>query len=211
MERAVESGFGTVKLKMGRDVGRELEFLGAMVEAWPKLKWRLDFNERLEPEEADRFFGGMAAEWKMAVEFVEDPCPYSAGVWRELFRKHRVNLAVDREAGPDCPGAGVVVVKPALDEPFPLGEGALRQMQRVVVTGYMEHPVGQAFAAWEAARLGLQFPGLVGVCGLQTHHLFEEDEFVEMLGPWSPEFRVPGGTGLGFDDQLEALPWTRLY
>ena len=43
--------------------------------------------------------------------------------------------------------------------------------QRVVLTSYMDHPLGQTFAAWEAARLGLQFPGLVGVCGLQTHHL----------------------------------------
>jgi O-succinylbenzoate synthase len=75
----------------------------------------------------------------------------------------------------------------------------------------MDHPVGQAFAAWEAARLELQFPGLVGICGLQTHHLFESNEFAEALGPWSPEFKAPDGIGLGFDDLLAAQPWTRLY
>ena len=73
------------------------------------------------------------------------------------------------------------------------------------------HPVGQAFAAWEAGRLNLQLPGAVGVSGLQTHHLFEPDAFSEMLGNWSPSFSVPGGTGIGFDDLLGALPWTRLY
>jgi O-succinylbenzoate synthase len=80
----------------------------------------------------------------------------------------------------------------------------------VVLTSYMDHPLGQAFAAWEAARLALQFPGLVGICGLQTHHLFEPDGFVELLGPWSPQFQAPPGTGLGFDDLLAALPWTPL-
>ena len=104
-----------------------------------------------------------------------------------------------------------MVIKPAIDEPFLLAEAALHHRQRVVLTSYMDHPVGQTFAAWEAARLGLQFPGLPGVCGLQTHHLFEPDEFTEMLGPWSPAFQVPAGYGLGFDDLLEALPWTRLY
>ena len=107
--------------------------------------------------------------------------------------------------------AGQHVRSVYLGEEGLLAEAALQHQQRVVVTSYMEHPVGQAFAAWEAARLGLQFPGLVGLCGLQTHHLFEPDEFSEMLGPWSPSFQVPAGYGLGFDDLLEALPWTRLY
>jgi O-succinylbenzoate synthase len=92
-----------------------------------------------------------------------------------------------------------------------LAEAAIAHRQRVVLTGYMDHPLGQAFAAWEAARLELQFPGITGVCGLQTHHLFQDDGFTEELGPWSPAFKAPGGTGLGFDDLLEALPWTRLY
>ena len=104
-----------------------------------------------------------------------------------------------------------MVIKPAVDEPFLLGEAALSHQQRVILTSYMDHPIGQTFAAWEAARLELQFPGLVGLCGLQTHHLFEPNEFSEALGPWSPDFTPPAGTGLGFDDFLDAQPWTRLY
>lgn len=211
VERAVEAGFEVVKLKLGRDVAKEAGFLMEMAAAWPKLRWRLDFNEAPDPGEAGRFLAGLSPVLRMAVDFVEDPCPYSEGVWSALFKQHRVKLAVDREAGPDSPGAQVLVVKPAVDEPFPLAEGALRNMQRVVLTSYMDHPLGQAFAAWEAARLEVQFPGLAGVCGLQTHHLFEADGFSEQLGPWSPSFTVPAGTGLGFDDELEALPWTRLY
>jgi O-succinylbenzoate synthase len=209
--RAVEVGFTTIKLKVGRNAAAEIRFLDEMSVEYPQLKWRLDFNEALEPETAAAFLTGLAEKTRAAIDFAEDPCPYSESAWTALHRQTRVKLAVDREAAPLSSAAQVMVIKPAVDEPFLLAEAALQHGQRVVLTGYMDHPVGQTFAAWEAARLGLQFPGLVGLCGLQTHHLFEPDEFTEMLGPWSPVFQAPDGHGLGFDDLLEALPWTRLY
>ncbi len=208
---AVHAGFTTVKIKAGRDLTGEAKFLDEMTAEYPQLKWRLDFNESLTPDDATAFLLGLAEKTRAAIDFVEDPCPYSESAWKELRKTTRLKLAVDREAAPLSSAAQVMVVKPAIDEPFLLGEAAMAHNQRVVVTSYMDHPVGQAFAAWEAARLGLQFPGLVGTCGLQTHHLFEPNEFTEALGPWSPAFKVPDGTGLGFDDLLDALPWTRLY
>lgn len=208
---AVEAGFTTVKLKAGRDLEKEAAFLKDMVAEYPALKWRLDFNETLEPEQAADFLTGLGEKVRGAIDFVEDPCPYSESAWKELWRKTRVKLAVDREAAPQASAAQVMVIKPAIDEPFLLGESAIGHSQRVVMTSYMDHPVGQAFAAWEGARLELQFPGLVAVCGLQTHHLFEPDEFSEALGPWSPDFKIPDGLGLGFDELLDAQPWTRLY
>lgn len=208
---AVEAGFTTVKLKAGRDLIREIQFLTSMVTEFPSLKWRLDFNESLTYEQATDFLLGLDEVTRFAIDFIEDPCPYSDSSWRELVKKTRLKFAVDREAAPLTAAAQVMVIKPAVDEPFLLGETAVAQNQRVVMTSYMDHPVGQAFAAWEAARLELQFPGLVGLCGLQTHHLFETDEFMETLGDWSPEFKVPEGTGLGFNELLDSLPWTKLY
>lgn len=208
---AVEVGFTHVKLKFGRDLAAEACFLEEMVSEFPVLRWRLDFNESLEPAEAETFLCGLGEKARLAIDYVEDPCPYSDAVWSGLRERARVPLAVDREAAPMSSAARVMVIKPAVDEPFLLAEAAQRHQQQVVVTSYMDHPVGQAFAAWEAARLGLQFPGLVGICGVQTHHLFEPDAFTELLGPWSPVFQPPAGNGLGFDDLLDALPWTRLY
>ena len=208
---AVEVGFTTVKLKTGRDLVAEAKFLETMALEFPVLKWRLDFNESLTPEQASNFLLALTDQTQAAIDFVEDPCPYSDAAWTELRRLTRVNLAVDLEAAPLTAAAQVMVIKPAIDEPFLLGEAAIRHNQRVVLTSYMDHPLGQAFAAWEAARLELQFPGLTGLCGLQTHHLFEPDAFTEALGPWSPDFKIPEGTGLGFNDLLDALPWTRLY
>lgn len=208
---AVEAGFTTIKLKCGRDLTREGSFLEDMAAEYSALQWRLDFNESLEPEQAGEFLMGLTEKARASIDFIEDPCPYSETGWKELRRKTRLKFAVDREAAPLSSAAQVMVIKPAIDEPFLLGESAISHGQRVVMTSYMDHPVGQAFAAWEAARLELQFPGLVGICGLQTHHLFEPGEFTETLGPWSPDFKIPEGHGLGFDDLLAAQPWTRLY
>ena len=208
---AVVAGFTRVKLKFGRDLAAEAAFLNGMAAEHPQLRWRLDFNESLEPDAAETFLCGLAEKTRAAIDYVEDPCPYSDTVWKGIGERTRLALAVDREAAPLSGSARVMVIKPAVDEPFLLAEAALGHHQRVVVTSYMDHPVGQAFAAWEAARLGLQFPGLVGICGLQTHHLFEPDAFTEQLGPWLPVFQPPAGNGLGFDDLLDALPWTRLY
>lgn len=211
IEKAAGLGFTVIKIKGGRDLSRETTFLESAAEAFPSLKWRIDFNESLSPEQASSFLLGLSEKTRTAIDFVEDPCPFSETAWPDLFLKTRVKLAVDREAAPHRIGAQVTVIKPAVDEPWLLAEAAIGHGQRVILTSYMDHPFGQAFAAWEAARLGLQFPGLPGICGLQTHHLFEPDAFSEMLGPWSPDFTMPAGTGLGFDDLLEALPWTRLY
>lgn len=207
---AVESGFDTVKMKAGRDLEAEGAFLAAMRAEYPALKWRLDFNESLDPETAESFIGGLPPEVRKAVDFLEDICPFSESAWEKLWKTHRVPLAVDRDSGPHRKAAQYTVIKPAVDEPFLLAEGAAMNSQRVVMTSYMDHPFGQAFAAWEAARNSLVFPGLIGTCGLQTHHLFEKNAFVEQLGEWKPEFKAPGGTGLGFDDELAALPWVKL-
>lgn len=211
LDEAVAAGFEIVKLKCHGEARQEAAFLAAMAAEYPALRWRLDFNESATVAQMAAFLTNLPVAVRRALDFVEDPCPYATGEWLELRRLTGVCLAVDREAGPQATGAKVLVIKPAVDEPLPLAEAALLHHQRVILTSYMDHPLGQAFAAWEAGRLGLQFPGLPGVCGLQTHHLFEPDAFAELLGPWSPAFRPPPGTGLGFDDLLESLPWTRNY
>lgn len=210
LEIAVDAGFDTIKIKAGRNVTVEAKFLEEVSVQYPALKWRIDFNELLDPEAAHRFLGNLSNGLKRKVEFIEDICPFSESVWAELWKKHRVPLAVDRESGPHRKSAQYMVIKPAVDEPFLLGEAALMNSQRGVMTSYMDHPFGQAFAAWEAARTELIFPGLIGTCGLQTHQLFEKDAFTEKLGEWKPAFQAPGGTGLGFDDELAALTWVSL-
>ena len=207
LETAVERGFKTVKLKCGRSPSHEATFLNEQGKNHPELRWRLDFNEQLTPSEVDDFLESLSTGVRCAIDFLEDPCPYSESAWKKLHATHRIPLAVDREAAPHRTAAQVMVIKPNLDEPLLLAEAALSTQQSVVVTSAMDHPVGQTFAAWEAARLQLQFPGLVGVCGLQTHHGFEPNPFIQWLGDWTPDFHPPAGLGLGFDELFDELVW----
>ncbi|TAG10645.1 MAG: hypothetical protein EAZ42_02965 [Verrucomicrobia bacterium] len=207
---AVEAGFDAIKIKCGRDLKKEAEFLTQAAKEFSNLSWRLDFNESLDAEHVAYFLDAIPSEVRTKIDFLEDPCPYADGPWRSIYQKYGIRLAVDHEAAPGRDSAHILVVKPAVDEPMLLAEAADRAQQRLVVTSYMDHPLGQAFAAWEAARIALEFPHLLGTCGLQTHTIFKPDAFTEALGPWSPNFQVPAGTGLGFDDQLHALPWTPL-
>lgn len=164
---------------------------------FPNLKWRIDFNENGEVNEILEELGRWSKEEKAAIDFLEDPVPYFEGGWERLATESGLTMALDRHLERDRGDSEVLVVKPAVQE--------MKSGPRVVVTSYMDHPLGQAFAAWEAAKAGG-----AEVCGLQTHGLFEANEFTEELGEVSPEFQVPGGAGLGFDDLLDALPWSKL-
>jgi O-succinylbenzoate synthase len=156
-----------------------------------RVRLRIDFNMRLT---ADEFLGlRLPAE---RIDFIEDPCPYDASTWRILRVRTGLRLALDREVSED--GVDVLVVKPAVQEmPATLRE--------IVVTSYMDHAIGQMFAAHFAAA-----HGITNVCGLFTHVLYESDPFFERIPADGPRLLVPSGTGIGFDELLESLPWKKL-
>ncbi len=184
-------GFRAVKLKThGADAG-VVERVRTAAEAG--LRVRIDCNGT-----------GIAAlralrPWAESVDFIEDPEPYDAARWREIRAELGMPLALDRLEGVDAGGYDVRVLKPALET------CELRSLP-VVFTSYMDHPLGQMFAAWEASR----YTGQQLEAGLLTHHLFEPDAFIQAVRSEGPQLLPPGGTGLGFDALLEALPWERL-
>lgn len=189
-------GFDTVKLKGGKNWREVLEKLRQAAAAG--LRVRVDFNGVLEERDFVDFV--KAAEGlREAVDFVEDPVPYDPELWQRLQQQTGWRLALDRVSGTISGGFGVRVLKPAL-------EGLQGQAGPVVITSYMDHPVGQAFAAWEAAR----FAGTQERAGLLTHRLFEPDAFSDRLAGRGPDWIAPAGSGLGFDDLLEILPWVSL-
>lgn len=213
VEGALGAGFDTIKLKIGTDLIAEGLFLREASAAHPELRWRLDANEKPDHEAIRDFLLSLPEKARDQIDFVEDPCRFLEESWAKLHRETRVPLAIDRESAPNvstAKSAQVVIIKPALDEPWLLAEAAASKGQQVVVTSYMDHPLGQSFAAWEAGRLALQFPGLVKTCGLQTHHLFEPDDWTRSLGEVTPEFQPCAWTGLGFDELLETPLWQQL-
>ena len=175
------AAFDTVKIKMPR----------ALDPALARYRLRLDFNATLTAEEFIRWLDRLDPAFH--VEFVEDPCPYDDATWRAL--RKRVRLALDRDVRDE---ADVLVVKPAVQE-------VPNDGREIVITSYMDHPVGQLFAAYVAATTKTS-----DRCGLLTHLVYEPNAFSERLRIDGMRLVPPGGTGIGFDDLLYALPWRTL-
>jgi o-succinylbenzoate synthase len=184
----VPGAFDTVKVKMSPG--------SALDPALARYRLRLDFNGTLEVDAFASFVSALPAALRQAIDFVEDPCPYDAPTWRNLRTHCSVRLALDR--GDAADGVDVLVVKPAVQE-LP------RTKKDIVITSYMDHPVGQLGAAYIAA---VSAP--TSVCGLITHVLYESDPFIERMQIEGTRIVPPAGTGIGFDDLLEALPWRKL-
>jgi O-succinylbenzoate synthase len=193
-----------------------------------RVRLRIDFNATLTAEEFVRIAATLPRE---RIDFIEDPCPYDPSMWRELRQRTGLRLALDRApsssqrrqeclchtgSGDESPTASqgpmwhrhsclcsvnsydVLILKPALGE-IPCTDAEL------VVTSYMDHPIGQLCAAYAAATANI-----TSTCGLITHVLFENDLFIERLRIDGTRLVPPEGSGWGFDDLLENLPWQKL-
>ena len=191
------SGFSAVKIKVnGHDAGvvHQLEPLTAA-----DLSLRLDFNLSLTKERFIALVQSMSDDLRAAIDFVEDPFVYHRQAWREAHAATNLPLALDQVILlADPQSYDVMVWKPAKTDGPPCAA-------RLIVTSYMDHAVGQMFAAYEAARSGTR-----EFCGLLTHPLFEPDPFFECIHSSGPTLQSPVGTGLGFDDLIAKLPWKPL-
>ena len=185
------------------------------------VRLRIDFNATLAAEEFVQIAATLPRE---RIDFIEDPCAYDPDVWREFREQTGLRLALDRAASSpqhrqEClchtgkttdpmwhrhsclcsaDSYDVLIVKPALEE-IPCTYAG------IVVTSYMDHPIGQLGAAYAAATANI-----TSTCGLITHVLYENDPFIERMHIDGTRLVPPGGTGWGFDDLLENLPWQSL-
>jgi o-succinylbenzoate synthase len=167
----------------------------------PGIRLRLDFNEVPTMAQFDAWWRSLDGEFRDRIDWIEDPFPHDASTWSAWQEKNAASLAVDRAfASADMSDTSLVIWKPAWQS-LPHGT----RIENVVVTSTMDHPVGQAWAAHCASQAGVG-----SLCGLRTDHLFARDAFTERMGPWSPEWPAIPGTGMGFDDLLEKIPWTRI-
>jgi O-succinylbenzoate synthase len=166
--------------------------LPSLIEKFPNAKFRLDFNETLTQSEFLQFLKTAPME---KIHFIEDPTPYDPEIWRQST----IPLAIDRETKTGS-GYQYRVLKPARQSTT-LEPGVTH-----IITSYMDHPLGQLYAAWQAT----QFKGTLDTCGLLTHPLFEPSDFTTQLQIKDQTLIPPKGTGLGFDNQLESLLWSLL-
>lgn len=208
---AVDVGFKIVKVKVGRDLPAEIEFIRAQSARFPEMRWRLDFNGSQGRESVEEFLLKLGESVRDKLDYIEDAyCISSSSSESGELEYYDIPMAVDRDVENTRGNFGVAIVKPAVNEMLPILKRAHEDHQRVVFTSYMDHPLGQCFAAWEAASAMKLYPDLVDTCGLVTHGLFEPNAFTKRLGKIEPEFHPAAGTGLGFNDLLRDLPWKKL-
>lgn len=185
IERALEEGFDTFKVKLGSRLDEELSILDPLM-AIPQVKWRLDFNNRLKRS------GDLKIK-KEGIEFIEDPFPYDKR-WHEF----PFPIACDRQIDADEKSYHYKVFKPAVED---FKETA----KPLVVTSYLGHPLGQAADAYVAGNLAKKYD--VRVSGLLSHRVYPPSVFSEQLAASGPLWKSPEGTGFGFDGLLKTLNW----
>lgn len=203
-----QQGFRVGKLKVLPKLDATVERIVKLAAIVPSWKWRIDFNCTLSPEDALKFWDMLSPAMKSRVDFVEDPCYYEVGAWQAL-QDAGMPLAYDmpqpnESARPERTSKPMMrLVKPALHR---------STTGLPVFTSYLDHPLGQCWAAYCAAEYYTGKPEEeVPLCGLVTQHVYKPNEFSQELGmQTSPVFTPPAGTGLGFDKLLANLDWKTL-
>jgi O-succinylbenzoate synthase len=207
----VNDGWHAIKAKGYANYGETRRFLEQCARVGEKsgLKLRVDFNGCLDAYGFSQFIEFMPLRTYQQLDLIEDPFPYDAAAWQQAQQRWGVKLALDKGWRDGSTGFSAVVVKPARRDWRIVAE---RHPQHpLMLTSAMDHALGQMFAAYEAAIAREQIGDRVGLCGLCTQHLFEEDSFFERMsspgGLLQPDL---SGGGLGFGDVLERLPWRQL-
>jgi O-succinylbenzoate synthase len=212
MKRVADEQWPALKAKGCANVGETREFLNqcARFMGDQPLGLRVDFNGCLSRGDFERFIEFMPLRTHQRLDWVEDPFAHDDEQWDQVRRRWQIRLALDKGWRGARGGFDRVVIKPA--RRCWREVAALHHQSVLVFTSAMDHPIGQMYAALQAA-LALQElgPDRLDSGGLCTQHLFEPNAFLERV-------QSPGGSlqpdevggGLGFGDLLEALPWRKL-
>ncbi|MCI6981352.1 MAG: hypothetical protein MR894_03985 [Akkermansia muciniphila] len=203
-----QRGFRVGKIKVVPKLAATVERLVNLASMVPDWKWRVDFNCTLSLEDALQFWEMLPPAMRQRIDFVEDPCYYDVAVWQAL-------QDAGMPLGYDMPVQNESIIPQRTTKPMMRLVKPARHMSTTgmpVFTSYMDHPLGQCWAAYNAAAYYTGKPEAeVPFCGLLTHLNYKPNPFSEQLGfNITPDFPVPAGTGLGFDALLAALPWKSL-
>lgn len=209
VDALLDDGFEALKIKAGTPLPELLALLERIHAAGHgRLRLRLDFNATLEAEDLRQLAGRMSPGLRQSIEFVEDPLPYHPDQWSQLGTDTGLRLALDRDLERGSSGYQVAIVKPSTLNAA--GWLAAKHLP-MILTSSMQHPLGQLYDAWMTRVFARSPDHQLAGCGLLTHECYAPDPFLERMSRRGPVLVPPaGGTGLGFDDLLDSLPWNRL-
>lgn len=199
IKKALKNGFTHYKIKLGNELVREEELVKEIIRRYPNIKLRLDFNSKLTEEQFILFLDRMSAAIQ-AIDFVEDPFPFSYAAWRQVQDTFKIALAADeyhKAAYAHPEAAKVLIMKPATQTLKPI-----ETSQRMIITSYLDHPIGQVSAAYMAS-LAKSISANKETCGLLSHGVYQENPFAQMIEHQGPHMQAVKGYGFGFDELLK--------
>jgi o-succinylbenzoate synthase len=199
----ISKGFSRIKLKL-RGTAEEISKL----KEWIKLLshtdclLRLDFNHQLTPQTFS-FFCQTLGDDLRKIDFCEDPFPFSKESWSYFYKTYGLSLACDYHSHRNLrekTSIQTAVLKPAVQD-----ERHYRAIsQQLVVTSYLDHPLGQTTAAYVASQFN------TSICGLISHLNYAPNAFSEQFSLKGAQLEIPLGTGFGFDELLGKQVWIKL-
>lgn len=195
---AFEKGFQFFKFKVGNNLSLEEEILKEIVKRWPQIKIRLDFNSRLNHEEFISLLNRLSTILS-SIDFIEDPSPFNYGAWRQIQDSFNVTLAADehyKTAYGHPEAARVLVMKPAVQTLKTIDTG-----QKLIITSYLDHPLGQVSAAYMAS-LAKDASVEEKPSGFLSHYAYENNAYSQMIQHQNSKLQPVQGYGLGFDELL---------
>lgn len=206
--------FTKVKIKLGLNVLEMQQKLSNVFELLfaNKINIRIDFNNSLNNELFLKFLEKIY-QYINIVDFIEDPYPYFYKDYSAIKKRFpTINVALDRFSEIQISSinelkADFLIVKPVIQnfnyEKF---------NSKLVFTSYMDHPLGQLCAIYEAANFFAQHNKFVeSECGFLTHTLYEKNKYSETFSLQETRL-IPTieGTGFGFDEYLSNENWKEL-
>lgn len=206
------SGFTTLKIKAGRKLEEEADFVKRVIKQNP-VGIRLDFNAKLDFQKYQQFIGYFSQAEKARIEFIEDPMKWNLEDWHKAV-KLGVPLALDFEFVKidwekiEAPlPFKVMIIKPTRQDVEKTVKLVDKYSLKMVVTSAMDHPVGVAHALSVASELKKYYPNTLLDCGCLTMRIYKPNDFSSRVQVQGPYLTAINGTGIGFDDLLQKMDW----
>ena len=182
IEKLKIQGFSKIKLKCGHDLLHESNQINNLSNACNELeiKLRLDFNASCSLREITLFLNKIHSSLKI-IDLIEDPCFFLEQDWVQLKKLFpEINLALDKcckdflndENQINKPFFDSLVLKPAVQFFSPIFANVVQNStKQILFTSYMDHPLGQLTALYEASLFFTKNLQLTNECGFLTNTL----------------------------------------
>lgn len=203
-----------VKIKIGQDWKGKTDKIRSAITSSKVANHsiRLDFSEKLTSASFDDFLE-KNKDLLPLIDYIEDPYPYDPAQWEQTRKRHNIRLGCDHKSqkGLRHPqSCDVIIIKPANQI---IDNKLFRRLRnrQLVITSYLDHPIGQLCAAYVAAGAKRMFPHQVAVCGLTTHQVYDPTPYSQRLQVENGRLIPPKkGHGWGYDDLLKGMTWVLL-